>query len=182
MPIYTARRIEADGWTSFESDSHLSVTRHRMYDRCLPCLEGLLRQLRAGAARIELQEAWDCWKVTAELPNIEYCLQFLQSFEERYPQEYVYGKFGTGNPQKDTRVVVFHADNPGRGQELFSLAWECANMFLPGSRVFVSRGCANPYEQLLGPWPDWEKKAKLKYPERVRVVTGYLQQLLYDYR
>ena len=176
MNIHLGKRPSAEGWTSFETDSHLRETKQRIYSRCFPCLSGLMHQLEAGSGEITLDQAWNCWKVVAVVPNREQCLEVLQKFEELYPQEQVRGKFGGGT---SSQAVMFHTDDEGSRDDLMNKMIHCATMVVPAARVFYSRGCANPYERILGTWQTWERVSTVKYPERVPQVVEGLRKSLY---
>ena len=180
MSIFIAKRTSGEGWISFESDPYLTVTRQRIYQRCAPCLEDLLEQLTEGRPFIELKQAWTCFKIAVVLPDMEQCQRFLELFEARYPQEYVFGKFGTGSKNKPTRAVVFHMESVRRRDELLPMVKECAAALKPDTEVYVSRACANPYEYLLGPWQHWQRKMQLPGPERVSGTIRRLREILYD--
>lgn len=178
MAIFIATKASGEGWFSFESDQYLSVTHQRIYGRCAPCLEDLLEQLTEGRPVIELKQAWSCYKITVVLPDMEHCREFLELFEERYPQEYVFGKFGTGSKERSTRVVVFHVESLTRRDQLLPMIKECAAEM--NAEVLISRACANPYEILLGPWQQWQRKMPLPEAERVSSTIASLREILYD--
>lgn len=178
MDIHVGKRTSAEGWISFETDPHLTLTRRRIYQRCAPCLENLLAQLEAGVAVVDLGPAWSCWKIAVILPDLDSCWQFLELFSTRHPEEYVYGKFGTGQKERPTRAVVFHADTKERVDELLPKVQECAVSM--GGPVQVSRACANPYGELFGPWPEWRPQMPVRYPKRVPAAVRHLRYVLYD--
>ena len=201
MAIHLGKRPSAEGWTSFETDSHLRETRQRIYGRCFPCLSGLLRQLEAGSREITLDQAWNCWKVVAVVQNREQCLEVLQKFEELYPREKVRGKFGGGGAGRPgqagqegqtgqegqasqggraSQAVMFHTDDELNRDDLLGKMAHCARMVVPGAKVFYSRGCANPYELVLGPWQDWDLVSVVKYTERLPQVIEGLRKSLYQ--
>ncbi|MEJ2096358.1 MAG: hypothetical protein P8Y38_04280 [Deltaproteobacteria bacterium] len=68
-------------WVSFESDPKLVKTRANIYGRCLPCIQNLYFQLQAGREEIELGNAFNCWKVTAVLKDLDQCLALLANWE-----------------------------------------------------------------------------------------------------
>lgn len=177
MTIHLGKRSSAEGWTSFETDSHLRATKQRIYGRCLPCLSGLLEQLQNSSGEVTLEQAWNCWKVVAVVHNREQCLEVLQKFEEIYPREQVRGKFGGA---RTSQAVMFHTDDEASRDDLLGKMEHCATMVVPGVRVFYSRGCANPYEQILGPWQDWNRVSVVKYPERAAQVIAGLRKSLYQ--
>ena len=177
MTIHLGKRPSAEGWTSFETDSYLRETKQRIYGRCFPCLSGLLEQLEAGVREITLDQAWTCWKVVAVVQNRDQCLEVLQKFEELYPEEKVRGKFGGAG--HTTQAVMFHTDDEANRDDLMGKLAHCAAMVVPGARVFYSRGCANPYELVLGPWQNWDRVSVVKYPEKIPQVIEGLRKSLY---
>jgi hypothetical protein len=179
MAIHVSKRVSGEGWITFETDPYLTQSKKRVYQRCLPCLEGLLSQLKSGKPEIALGPAWSCWKVTAVFPDMEHCWSFLLRFEELFPQEYVCGKLGTSDPRRPTRVVVFHLDGLDLAEKLLPKVKEAAAATGGAPEVKLSRGCADPYEHLLGPWPEWQAVSPLRYPERVPATLARLQVLLY---
>ncbi len=94
-------------WVSFESDPGLRRPRENLYGRCLPCIQGLYDQLRAGRQAIALGSAYHCWKVTAVLDRLGDGLALLASFEALFPVGHVYGRLGNGRPGSSQRAVVF---------------------------------------------------------------------------
>ena len=177
--IYVGRRASKEGWVSFESDPHLRKTKANVYERCVPCLERLRNQLMEGRREVELVEALHCWKVTAVLRDVEECLRLLQLYSERYPDHYVWGKFGTGRPQAPTRVVVFHAESEAERDLLLERVRRCAREIRPDVPVFVSRACANVYAELLGDWREWGPVTPIRRPEKVPELIQRLNRMLY---
>jgi len=179
MAIHVSRRVAPEGWTAFETDPYLTVSKRRLNQRCLPCLEGLLDQLKKGRREVALGPAWSCWKITVVLPDLDRCWAFLGAFEELFPHEYVCGKLGTSDPRRATRVVVFHLEHATQVDALRPKIKQCAAASGQVRELKVSRGCADPYEYLLGPWPEWQPVTPLRHPERVPAVLERLRALLY---
>jgi len=179
MTIHLGRHASREGWVSFETHPRLLRTKERLHARCLPCLTGLLEQLRAGLAAVELREAWDCWKVTAVTRSREECLELLRDFSETHPGEYVYGKFGKGRADRDTFALIFHTEDAQRRDELLALLGAVAARRAPPCRVFASRACGNPYEDLLGPWERWRPVSPILHPDRVAPVVASLRESLH---
>lgn len=179
MTIHLGRRASREGWVSFETHPQLRRTKERLHARCLPCLTGLLEQLKGGGAGLELREAWECWKVVAVLAGPEECLAVLEEFSLTYPQEYVYGKFGRGGEDREGCAVIFHTERQDRCDQLLALLGEVAARRSPTPRVFCSRACGRPYAELLGPWEEWSRVTPLRHPERVDRVKSALRQSLY---
>lgn len=178
MAIHLGRRKSREGWLSFETDSHLSRTKERLHRRCIPCLSGLLEQLKAGPERIELREAWNCWKIVTLASGEEECLEILRAFEGEFPNEAVCGKIG-GGVGRETSAVIFHTESEERRDQLCTMLASALRVFSPGKGVFHSRGCGNPYELLLGPWRHWEPVSPILHPERVGAVKEGLRRSLY---
>jgi hypothetical protein len=181
LPIYLGRRSSIEGWVSFESDSKLTRTKERLYGQCLPCMTSLWEQLGGGAtpAKVKPGRALDCWKVTVALPERDDCLNWLEHFERLYPEEEVYGKLGKGAADYKTHAVIFHTESTERRDELMALASAVCVAHSPKVTPSYSRGCAIPYEQLLGPWPQWSEECPIKHPERVREVKASLRRSLF---
>jgi hypothetical protein len=167
---------------SFESDSRLRRTKERLHRNCLPCLTGLLEQLKGAPDRVELTFAWDCWKVVALTKDHEECLALLDRFASAHPEEYVYGKLGTGRADRETHALIFHTESAERRDELLAMLRELLAVRAPECAVFHSRGCGNPYEELLGPWQAWERISTIRHPERVPAVREGLRESLYGSR
>ena len=178
MPIHIGKTPSREGWLGFETDRHLTATKARLYTRCLPCMTGLYEQLAAKPAAIELTCAWECWKVTVVLADNDECLRVLEKFQDSFPEESVYGKFG-GGVGRQTSAVIFHCEEEKRRDEILALLGELLNREFPGKLPFISRGCGNPYETLLGPWQGWEKSSPVRFPERLTQVRKGLRESLY---
>ena len=178
MTIYFSQRASREGWVSFETDSRLQHTKDRLYSRCLPCLTSLLEQLKRNGGTVELDTAWDCWKVVAVLEEREQCLDLLSRFGEAYPEEYLFGKLGTGKGRK-TVAVMFHTEDAVRRDRLYGLLRGVAAEHFPAARVFYSRACSDPYERLLGPWESWRQPCPIRHPEHLAAVKASLRESLY---
>jgi hypothetical protein len=177
--IYFSKRISGEGWISFESDPYLSKTKRRIYEKCLPCLENFLQQLEEGKTEIDLGPAYECWKLTLIFNNLEQCLDFLNAFSDLYPDEEVMGKFGTGSPEKPTKVVVFHIDDRKALKGLVKKAREALKRVGLVSSLKITRGCSNPYEYLFGPSKRWRKTLTPLYPERIPEVIRRIRKMIY---
>lgn len=178
MTIYFSQRASREGWVSFETDPRLRHTKERLRSRCLPCLTGLLDQLKAARQTVALEMAWDCWKVVAVLATREQCLELLTRFGEAHPEEYLCGKLGTGKGRR-TVAVMFHTENLLRRDRLYALLRAVAAEAFPTARVFYSRACSDPFERLLGPWQAWQQPCPILHPERLDAVRASLRESLY---
>lgn len=178
MPIHLGKTPSREGWLGFETDEFLTRTKARLKSHCLPCMTGLYEALGEGATQIELTHAWECWKITLVLETVEQCLAVLQEFQDRHPEEYVHGKYG-GGVGRPTNAVIFHTESAKRRDEIAALLGPIAQSLFPGREVIVSRGCANPYEKLLGPWQEWKRISPIKNPQLVAEVRASLRDSLY---
>ncbi len=173
-------RDSKDNWVSFESDPKLKVTKGNIYGRCVPCITNLYQQLQEGKEEIELKEAYRCWKVVAVLKDREECLEVLEKFEEKFLGEhYVKGKFGSSQPSKPSKVLMFHVEEEEERDRLFKELQVCVQKVNPEASVFYQRACANLYYDLLGDWRDWKEVTKIKNPEVRPVLIERIKKLLY---
>lgn len=181
--IYVDKRVWRDSrsnWVSFESDPKLKITKKNIYGRCVPCLINLYNQLKEGKESIELKEAFNCWKVIAILKDNEECLEVLRVYEENFlKNHYVKGKFGSSDPSKLTKVLIFHTENEEDRDRLFEELKECVKSVNSSSRVFYQRGCTNLFHELLGDWKKWGKVTPIKKPELRQILLERIKRLLY---
>ena len=161
-------------WVSFESDARLSRNKANIYGRCLPCIQNLYDQLKAGRTVIDMGTAFRCWKITAVLENIDQCLILLTEYEKRFPGGHVYGKLGSGRTDTTTKVTVFHADDETERDRLKAALRQCLTVMGLDTEVLISRGCAILYEPIVGDWRTWDDMTPVRFPER---VPGHLQRL-----
>jgi hypothetical protein len=166
-------------WVSFESDPHLKKTRDNIYGRCLPCIQNLYRQLQEGRSAITLGTAYQCWKVTAVVSGVEECLALLAEYETCAPREHVHGKFGSGNPELKTKVVVFHADHEAERDRIAALLHRVMPRVDAKGRVIVSRACAILYEGILGDWREWQPITPIRHPEKVHDLMDQIKKTLF---
>jgi len=170
---------KGDFWVSFESKPNLEKTKANIYGRCLPCIQHLYEQLKAGSAAIDLGPAYPCWKITAVLNGTDECLSLLRVYEEKFPEGHVYGKFGSGRPFSQTKVVVFHTEDE-RTRDLVRERLEaCLPKVNRNGRVEVSRACAVLYADILGDWRDWQRITPLKHPENVEALIQRIKKALF---
>jgi hypothetical protein len=166
-------------WVSFESDPHLKKTKADIYGRCLPCIQNLYFQLKEGRGEIALGPAYDCWKITAVLKDLDACLQLLCEFETRFHGGPVCGKFGSGRPDSETKVVVFHTDDESQRDKIRETLLACVNHADPDGEIQISRACAVLYEEILGDWRHWQPTTPLKNPEKVGDVLERIRKTLF---
>jgi len=152
--IYLDRRVwrnSWDNWVSFESDPKLRVTKKNIYSRCVPCITNLYQQLEERREEIELKEAYRCWKVIAVLKDKEECLEVLKAYEEKFlGDHHVKGKFGSSQPSKTSKVLMFHTEDEGERDRLLQELQTCVRGVNPKAEVFYQRACTNLYYDLLG--------------------------------
>jgi hypothetical protein len=166
-------------WVSFESEPDLKKTRANIYGRCLPCIQHLYHQLKRGATEIDLGNAFHCWKVTAVLNGIEECLSLLAEYEKKFPEGHVYGKFGTGRPLSETKVVVFHTEDEAAREEVRRRVEACLPTVNQDAEIIVSRACAVLYADILGDWRAWQPVTPIKHPERAGALLERIRKALY---
>jgi len=167
-------------WVSFESDPDLTRTKANIYGRCLPCIQNLYVQLKDGENQIRLGSAYNCWKITATVTGIDECLALLAQFEKNYPHGHVYGKFGSGRPNSETRVVVFHADTPTERDRIQNALNSCLTSIERNETAQISRACAVLFDDILGPWQDWQPITSIKYPRNVKSQLDKIKKILYQ--
>jgi len=166
-------------WVSFESDPKLVKTRANIYGRCLPCIQNLYFQLQAGREEIELGNAFNCWKVTAVLKDLDQCLALLERFQNLYPTGHVYGKLGSGQKNAPTRVVVFHTETKSECDRIQMSIQKCLRELDVPEKILISKGCAVLYETILGDWRKWQPKTLVLYPERVEALLERIRKILF---
>lgn len=165
-------------WVSFESDPRLTRNRANIYGRCLPCIQNLYDQLQAGRTAIDMGTAFDCWKITAVLENLDQCLALLSEFEKRFPGGHVYGKLGSGRAGTPTKVLVFHADDETERDRLKTALGHCLTAMGRKIKVLISRGCAVLYEPILGKGETWQPITPIRHPERVPTHVKRLKRIM----
>jgi hypothetical protein len=166
-------------WVSFESDPHLKKTRSNIYGRCLPCIQNLYFQLQAGCSEIKLGTAFNCWKVTAVLADVDQCLSLLDRFQSLFPLGHVYGKLGSGRSDSETKVVVFHTETVFERDRIRDSLKQCLEEMGLSTNIEISRGCAVLYENLLGDWRKWQPISPIIYPERVKAHLERIKKILF---
>lgn len=178
MPIHIGKTPSREGWIGFETDQHLSKTKENLRAHCLPCMTGLYEALCEGAGEVELTHAWECWKVTVVVDSDEVCREILSEFGEKFPDARVHGKFG-GSVDRNTSAVIFHMRDEGERDRVKAMLEEAVAATSPGRTVYISRGCGNPYEKLLGPWQSWTKRTAITNADQADAVKKSLRDSLY---
>jgi hypothetical protein len=181
--FYLDKRYYADKaakWVSFESTPNLEETRRDIYGKCVPCISNLYEQLQAGKTLVDLGPAYNCWKVVAVLTDDDECLQVLAEFEKEFLGERrVKGRFGSGDEQKTTRVIVFSAGNQQETEKLFQEVTVCSRRVNPEAQVFFHRGCAELYHELFGDPMNWRQAETIKRPEAVAGILSRIRKVLF---
>ncbi len=154
-------------------------TKRDIYGRCVPCLESLRSQLIQGKNEVELTYPLNCWKITAVLESMEECELLLVKYSEKYPEDFVYGKYGTGRPDAPTRVVVFHTQNPKERDLIHSRLKEILKEMGKEAKIEISRGCASIHGVLFGDWRNWKKKMVIKDKEVAKRILEKITRMLY---
>ena len=177
--IYINPKIsKKGGWTSFESDPHLKKSKKRLHQRCLPCIKNLYEQLINGKQRIDLVHAYECWKVVAVLESTEECLNVLEVYRDQFlPARYIRGRYGS-NAGSGTQAIVISAETEAERDLLVAEMRACLSTLGLKRDLFFSKGCADPYERLLGPWRTWQRQSPIRFRENLEMVINQLERLL----
>jgi hypothetical protein len=168
-----------DFWVSFESKPNLEKTKADIYGRCLPCIQRLYEQLKAGSTEIDLGPAFHCWKISAVLSGTDECLALLAVYGEKFPGGHVYGKFGSSRGFSETKVVVFHTEDEIARDLVRERLGVCLPEVNREGRVEVSRACAVLYGEILGDWREWQRVTPLKHPEKVEALIRRIRKALF---
>jgi hypothetical protein len=166
-------------WVSFESDPKLQKSKGNIYGRCLPCIHNLYEQLKEGKKEINLGPAFNCWKITAIVQNIEEAMALLNEFEKRFPTGHVHGKFGSGRTDVETKVVVFQAYNEVERDRLKNAVEVCLKSMNSNAPVQLTRACGILYHELLGDSLKWQPITPIKHPEKAAELLEKIKVLLY---
>jgi len=167
-------------WVGFETDPSLGRTRGDIYGRCVPCITNLYDQLKEGREEIALGTAYQCWKVVVIAPGMDECTRFLDEFERGFLGDMrIKGRFGSGDPAKATRVIVFNAESEDEKDRLFASLCACASKIDPLFPVSFHRGCAELHHDLLGDWREWKEVQAVKDPRMRAVVLDRIRKMLF---
>ena len=166
------------GWTSFESDPHLRNTKRAIHLRCLPCIKSLYQQLIERKRFIDLGTAFNCWKVVVVMETIDECLNVLEIYRDKFlPDRYIRGRYGGKNASASQAIVVM-AENELERDHLMDEMDSCLSVIGLKRPLFYSKGCADPYEKILGPWKNWQRQTPIRHDDNVDNVIYGLDQLL----
>ena len=181
--FYLDKRYYADKpvrWVSFESTPNLDETKKDIYGKCVPCISNLYEQLQAGKTEINLGRAHSCWKVVAVLANDDECTQVLAEFERAFLAERkIKGRFGSGDAEKPTRVIVFSAPSQEETERLYEEVGICSRRVNPEAHVSFHRGCAELYHELFGDPMGWKQTETIRKPEAVRDILARIRKMLF---
>lgn len=181
--FYLDKRYYADKpakWVSFESTPNLEETKSDIYGKCVPCITNLYEQLQASKSDVHLGPAYNCWKVVAVLANDDECVQVLAEFEKEFlGDQKIKGRFGSGDAQQPTRVIVFSAPGEREKDRMFEEVAICSRRVNPQTHVFFHRGCAELYHELFGDWNNWEQTETIKKPEAVKEILARIRRMLF---
>ena len=166
-------------WVSFESDPGLRKTKANIYGRCLPCIENLFTQLRKGYNEIMLGNAYNCWKISAVVKDVDECIKLLSVFENKFPGGHVYGKFGSSRTHTATKVVVFHTEKIFERDRIYDALTKCLIGINHEDEIQISRACAVLYENILGDWRNWQPTTPIKYPENIQKQINIIKRILH---
>jgi len=170
---------KGDFWVSFDSKPNLEKTKANIYGRCLPCIQHLYDQLKAGSKEIDLGHAFHCWKITAVLRGTEECLSLLRVYEEKFPEGHVYGKFGGSRAFSETKAVVFHTEDEWARDRVRENLEACVSEVTKDGQVQISRACAVLYGEILGDWQEWRPVTPLTHPEKVEALIQRIKRALF---
>jgi hypothetical protein len=174
---FTDRKVK---WVSFENNPRLDMTKKDIYGKCVPCIASLYEQLKTGKEEVDLGAAYNCWKVVAILGSLDECLELLSVFEKNFlKRRHIKGRFGSGDEQKPTKVIVFNAASAKDRDRLLGELKICAEKMGFKADIFSHRGCAELYHELFGDSKDWKKTEKIKNTEVVPAVLDRIQKVLY---
>ena len=181
--FYFDKRFFSDAktrWVSFESHPRLSKTKEDIYGRCLPCIVNLYEQLRDKKEEVNLGQAFHCWKVVAVVESRDACVALLTEFEEKFLRDqWIKGRFGSGDDTKKTRVIVINADGEDERDRLSQELRVCAEGINLKATVTFHRGCAELYHEVFGDWRKWQETSPVKNPVAVDKVLNRIRQVLY---
>ncbi len=181
--FYLDKRYYADKpvrWVSFESTPNLEETKKDIYGKCVPCISNLYEQLQAGKTEVYLGPAYNCWKVVAILANDNECTQVLAEFEREFLAERkIKGRFGSGDAERPTKVIVFSAPTQEEAEKLYEEVSICARRVNPEAHVFFHRGCAELYHELFGDSTGWRQTETIRKPEAVKVILARIRKMLF---
>lgn len=177
--IFVGNKSGREGfWRSFENDERLSGVKRRIQTRCIPCIENLFHQLKAGQTEIEIGNAYDCWKVVAVLESENQCEEILEQYQRMFlPAHHIQGRYGS-HAKDGTRAIVLNADGQMERDLLFSQLKECMEKCGLDGDILITRGCANLYGQLLGDWQGWRRVSTVCDKQKIAPVVEILERYL----
>ncbi|OGW16554.1 MAG: hypothetical protein A3G93_03870 [Nitrospinae bacterium RIFCSPLOWO2_12_FULL_45_22] len=167
-------------WTSFETDPYLKITRSDIYGRCVPCIESLYFQIKEGKELINVELVNNCWKVGIILNSEEECLAFLYYYQEIFlSARPVRGRFGTRDANLGTYLLLFQAESETEKDILAEELTLCKAALQRPAEIFIQKGCASLYHELLGPWQAWQAYTPIQKPDLVPQLLSHIRKLLF---
>ena len=139
-----------------------------------------MNNYRRARPRSIWDPAYNCWKVVAVLANDDECVQVLAEFEKEFlGDRKIKGRFGSGDAEKLTKVIVFSAPGEKERERLFEEVAICSRRVNPAAEVFFHRGCAELYHELFGDWKSWRQTNTIKKPEAVKDILARIRKMLF---
>ena len=165
-------------WRSFENEERLSGVKERIRTRCIPCIENLYRQLKAGQTQIEIGNAFDCWKVVVVLNSDDECEKVLEEYQNMFlPARHIQGRYGS-HAEGGAKALVVNADDETQRDLLLYEFRECVSKSGSDANIFYTRGCANLYGEVLGDWRKWGRVSTICDVEKVGAVMKIVERYL----
>lgn len=165
-------------WTSFDTDPSLGNINKKMLYHCMPCLEGLKRQLEKSAEELEIGPAYNCFKVVGITDSDERSRQVLNEISRTAPEGMMLvGKYGGTGGSFNTSAIIFYVSEDLRWtKRLLENAMESV---YPAGEVRASRACADVHGELFRGHDNWERVMKPEHPEKrqqvIETIRGKLE-------
>ncbi len=177
--LFVSSRSGREGfWRSFENEDHLSGVKERIRTRCIPCIENLYRQLKAGETEIEVGNAYDCWKVVVVLNSDDECEKVLEEYQNTFlPSRHIQGRYGS-HAEGGAKAIIANADDETERDLLLSEFRECVRKSGLDARIFYTKGCANLYGETLGDWRKWRRVTRIRDVKNVDAVMKIVERYL----
>ena len=129
---------------------------------------------------IDLGNAYSCWKVAVVTKSDEECIELLTEFETLFLDDRtIKGRFGSGDMDKDTRVIIFNAESEQEKDRLLSELKVCMKERDIHGNISFHRGCAGFHHELLGNWRTWKKRQPVVRPELIDTTIEKIKKALY---
>lgn len=178
--ITYARQWHEEGygmWTSFDTDPALGNINTKMQHHCVPCLEGLRRQLESSDEELDIGPAYDCFKVVGITDSDERSRQVLDEMSRAAPEGMMLaGKYGGMGESHDTSAVILYVSDGLRWTR--RLLEEAMESVYPEGEVKASRACADIHGELFKGCGNWERAMKPRHPEKRQQVLETIRSKL----